>query len=124
MWSMGTVLVKGENFDALDEAGTHAMGASATDEGDAAMKETKKAIKALIKSGALGKGPFRITANGHSNRGNKDAGDGPDHIGINIVFDDVAEVPTPEQVAASRGEQLPDGAAPSQVIDNPPDAGR
>jgi hypothetical protein len=122
MWSMGTVLVKGDDFSGLDDAGTHALGSTATDEADAAMKETKKAIRALIKSGALGKGPFRITANGHSNKGNKDDGSGPDHIGINIVFDDMAEVPTPEQVAASRGEVLPDGTPP-QVVDNPPDEG-
>lgn len=118
MWTLGTVLVNDGDFGSLEDA--EVVG-QVSDESAKAAHEAKKAAKALIKSGVLGGGQVRVTINGHANKGFKDDGSsGPDYVQIGLVFDDLAEVPTAEEMAASRGEapqQQAQAAPAGEVLD-------
>lgn len=99
MWTMGTVLVgKDGDLGTLDESGVITPG-SDEEAAEAAIHEAKKAVKALLKSGKFGDGPFRVMVNGSEG----DA-DSPAHIQIGIVVDDLAEVPTDLEMRLSRPE--------------------
>lgn len=105
MWTLQTVLVKKDgDWDMLDAQEPLVSPGAAEDESLAAAAEAKKSVKALIKSGAFGKGPFRVMVNGHANRGLKDDSSGPDHVQIGIVYDDIAEVPTDLEMRLGRPE--------------------
>lgn len=112
-WTLGTLIASKDDLSMLDEDErmTPQSGYGA-DESAAAIKQAKKVVKEIIKSGVLGDGPFRITGNGHSNPAKGgDSSDGPDFLGLNIVYDPLAEVPTVEELRRSRGE-IPADAVP------------
>lgn len=109
MWSLGTIIASKDDLDQIDEEGRGvSQSGYGAEEAAKAEHEARKAVKALVRSGVLGDGPFRITGNGHSNpAGGGDSSDGPDFLQITITFDPTAEVPTVEELAMSRGEGQP-----------------
>lgn len=98
-WTLGTVLVgKDGDTATLDDAGVITPG-SDEEAATAAMHEAKKATKALLKSGKLGAGPWRVMVNGDEGDATK-----PAHIQIGIVVDSLAEVPSDLEMRLSRPE--------------------
>lgn len=65
-WTLGTVGVGRDDFAELGGAGIPQVGYGESESREA-LCATKKAVRAIIESGALGDGPFTVTANGHAN---------------------------------------------------------
>lgn len=65
-WTLGTVGVSRGDYSELGHAGMPQVGYGEPESREA-LAAAKRAIRAIIQSGALGDGPFTVTANGHSN---------------------------------------------------------
>lgn len=118
-WSLGTIIATKDDLDQIDEEGRGVPQAGYGSEEAAKVEhEVRKALKTLIRSGALGDGPFRITGNGHSNpAAGADSSDGPSFLTLTITHDELAEVPTVEELARSRGQVA--GSGGGVVIGEP-----
>lgn len=67
-WTMGTVRAAKGDLEELEAAGYPQTGYGEA-ESKAALEQAKKIIVSVIDSGALGDGPFIVSAHGHSNPG-------------------------------------------------------
>lgn len=83
-WTLGTMVATADELGEVDDAGLPQVGYGEA-ESDAAIREAKKAIRALVRSGALGEGPFHVTANGHSNPQGQQGSDGPTFLTITLT---------------------------------------